>query len=120
MGFVKAQLLVESGVPIIVQFNPKEYNVTNGVKYAEKSIPGQESSILQFVAGETPTLNMTLLFDTYIPPSIDIPIEMGVDVSLLTRRVVKLTHIKGTLHRPPIVTFIWGSIVFQGVVTNVN
>ena len=63
MGFVKAQLLVESGVPIIVQFNPKEYNVTNGVKYAEKSIPGQESSILQFVAGETPTLNMTLLFD---------------------------------------------------------
>ena len=50
MGFVKAQLLVESGVPIIVQFNPKEYNVTNGVKYAEKSIPGQESSILQFVA----------------------------------------------------------------------
>ena len=120
MGFVKAQLLVESGVPIIVQFNPKEYNVTNGVKYAEKSIPGQESSILQFVAGETPTLNMTLLFDTYIPPSIDIPIEMGVDVSLLTRRVVKLTHIKGTLHRPPIVTFIWGSIVFQGVVTNVR
>lgn len=121
MGFVKAMLMVEGqSLPIIVQFNPKEYDVSNGVKYAEKSIPGQESSILQFVAGETPTLNMTLLFDTYVPPTMEVPVEMGVDVTLLTRQIIKLTHIKGTLHRPPMVTFIWGSVTFKGVVTNVK
>lgn len=120
MGFVKAMLLVEADLPIIVQFNPKEYHISNAVKYAEKSIPGQESAILQYIAGETPTLDMSLLFDTYIPPNIEIPVEMGVDVTILTQRVISLTHIKGTLHRPPVVTFVWGSISFKGVVTNVK
>ncbi len=120
MGFVKAMLLVEEGLPIIIQFNPKEYSVSNGVKYSEKSIPGQEGAILQFVAGETPTLTMNLLFDTYIPPTMEIPVEGGIDVTLLTRQVIALTHIKGTLHRPPMVTFLWGSVTFKGVVTSVK
>ncbi len=120
MGFVKAMLLVEEGLPIIIQFNPKEYSVSNGVKYSEKSIPGQESAIMQFVAGETPTLTMNLLFDTYIPPTMEIPVEGGIDVTLLTRQVIALTHIKGTLHRPPMVTFLWGSVTFKGVVTSVK
>lgn len=120
MGFIKALLVVEAGIPIIVQFNPKEYNVSNDVKYAEKSIPGHEGAIQQFVAGNSATLDMSFMFDTYIPPTLEIPIETGIDVSLLTQQIVDLMHIKGTLHRPPIVTFMWGSIFFQGIVTSVK
>ena len=120
MGFVKAMLLVEAGLPIICQFNPSEYNVSNSAKYASKTIPGGRSTIHQFVSGESPTLTLSLLFDTYIPPSIDAPTEGGTDVTLLTRRVVGLTHIHGILHRPPIVTFIWGSVTFRGIVTDVK
>ncbi len=120
MGFVKAILDVEKGVPIICQFNPSEYDVSNSVKYAEKTIPGGRSTIHQFISGDSPTLTMTLLFDTYVPPSVDVPIEGGIDVSLLTRQVISLTHIKGTLHRPPIVTFLWGTVSFRGIVTDVK
>lgn len=75
---------------------------------------------MQFVAGETPTLTMNLMFDTYIPPTMEIPVEGGIDVTLLTRQIIALTHIKGTLHRPPMVTFLWGSVTFKGVVTSVK
>lgn len=120
MGFIKALLLVENGLPIVVQYNPKDYEVSNEVKYAEKGIPGQEGTIKQFVSGESPTLTISLMFDTYIPPSIDIPFGTGVDVTLLTRQIVSLTHIKGSLHRPPLVTFVWGTVIFQGIVANIK
>lgn len=120
MGFVKAILAVEKDLPIICQFNPSEYDVSNGVKYVDKTIPGSQSTIHQFVSGESPTLTLSLLFDTYIPPSIDVPVEGGIDVTLLTRRVIELTHIKGSLHRPPIVTFLWGTVTFRGIVTSVK
>ena len=120
MGFTKAILNVESGIPIICQINPSDYEVTNSVKYAEQMVPGLQGSISQFVAGESPTLTLSLLFDTYIPKTVEVPIEWGTDVSLLTRRVVDLTHIKGSLHRPPIVTFLWGTVTFRGIVTNVK
>ena len=120
MGFVKAVLIVEKGLPIVCQFNPSEYDVSNSVKYASKTTPGGRTTIHQFVAGESPTLTLSLMFDTYIPPSIDVPVEGGIDVTLLTRQVVALTHIKGTLHRPPIVTFMWGTVTFRGIVTDVK
>lgn len=107
-------------MPIVVQYNPQGYEVSNDVKYAEKSIPGQEGTIRQFVAGESPSLNISLMFDTYIPPSVDMPVEGGTDVTLLTRQIIKLTHIKGSLHRPPLVTFVWGTVTFQGIVSNVK
>ena len=42
------------------------------------------------------------------------------DVSRLTRRVANLVAIDGSLHRPPMVTFSWGALTFQGVVTDVK
>lgn len=120
MAFVKAILMVESGSSIVCQFNPVDYDVSNSVRYAEKTVPGGRGAISQFMSGESPTLTMSLLFDTYIPPSVDTPVDGGMDVSLLTSRVVSLTHITGSLHRPPIVTFSWGTITFRGIVTDVK
>ena len=41
-------------------------------------------------------------------------------MSKLTRRVAELVAIDGSLHRPPMVTFAWGSLSFQGVVTDIK
>lgn len=120
MAFEKAVLEVEKGSKIRCQFNPTEYDVTNTAKYTEKTIPGGRGTISQFISGDSPTLSLSLMFDTYIPPTLDDPSESGSDVSLLTQKVVQLTKIKGTLHRPPIVTFVWGSLSFRGIVTEVK
>ena len=120
MALKKATLIVEKGSKISCQFNPTDYDISNTARYAEKLIPGGRSTISQFISGESPTLSVSLLFDTYIPPTIDNPKEDGSDVSLLTKKVVELTQIKGTLHRPPIVTFTWGSLSFKGIVTEVK
>ena len=120
MAFEKAVLEIEKGSKIKCQFNPTEYDVTNTAKYSEKTIPGGRGTISQFVSGDSPTLSLSLMFDTYIPPTLDDPSESGSDVSLLTQKIVQLTKIKGTLHRPPIVTFVWGSLSFRGIVTEVK
>lgn len=120
MGLNKAMLAVESGSMIVVQFNPNEYSVNNSVKYAERTIPGSDSIINQFISGESATLTLNLLFDTYEPPTILKPFESGTDVTAKTKKIIELTHIKGSLHRPPIVTFIWGNISFRGIITSVK
>lgn len=120
MGFVKAILKVEKGIPIVCQFNPSEYQIADSAKYSEKTVPGGHSTISQFISGTSSALTLTLTFDTYIPPTIENPNEGGIDVSILTQQIVELTRIKGTLHRPPIVTFLWGTVTFQGIITEVK
>lgn len=120
MGFVMAKLIPEKGEEITCQFNPTEFDVSNSAKYAERTIPGGRGTISQFVSGESPTLTVSLLFDTYIAPTVDKQKESGTDVSILTRSVVALTHVEGSLHRPPIVTFQWGKLKFRGIVTDVK
>lgn len=135
MALEKAKLTVEregTSESFPVQFNPAEYNISESVNYAEKNIPGTAGPITQFVSGASATLNLSLTFDTFDTP------ENGVreiqrngeltaqkphtptDVSRLTRRVANLVAIEGSLHRPPMVTFAWGSLSFKGVVTDIK
>lgn len=116
----KALLIVETGEKIVVQFNPSEYNVSGGVKYAEHTVPGSTTTINQFISGQSSVLNMELLFDTYTFAASENKPESGKDVTEKTRKIVELTHIVGKLHRPPIVTFVWGSVSFRGIVTDVK
>jgi hypothetical protein len=135
MALEKAKLLVEkeSGSETLhVQFNPSEYNLSENVNYAEKNIPGFPGPITQFVSGSSSTLSLSLTFDTYDTPESGVrAVQSGVkvtemkahrptDVSLLTRKVARLTEIDGSLHRPPTVTFAWGAIQFKGVITDVR
>lgn len=117
----KAQLFVEGeSAPITVQFNPTEYELSNSIQFSEKSIPGLNGPIGQYVAGNSRTLNVSLYFDTYKPPTLDDPAEGGSDVTDYTKKIVALTRIKTALHRVPKVTFAWGSIRFDGVITDVK
>lgn len=120
MGLQKAKLILEDNTEILVQFNPSEYNISEGATYAEKAIPGLDGAISQYIAGVSPTLTMTLMFDTYKPPEVLVLEESGTDVTKLTKKIVELTYIKSDLHRPPIVTFSWCSLSFKGVITDVK
>ena len=135
MALEKAKLTVEregSSETFPVQFNPAEYNISESVNYAEKNVPGTAGPITQFVSGASATLSLSLTFDTFDTPENGVresqqngdltsqKAHTPTDVSKLTRRVAELVAIDGSLHRPPMVTFAWGSLSFQGVVTDIK
>lgn len=104
---------------IEVMFNPASYNLSYGASYAEKRIAGLNGPISQYICGESMTLDMTLYFDTYVPPTATKQ-EGGTSVAEKTKQLLSLVSIDGSLHRPPTVKFRWGSLQFKGIVTNVK
>ena len=128
MGLTKAKLEIEKevGMSIVeVLFNPSEYQLTDGASYSEKKIPGLDGPILQYISGDATELSLNLFLDTYVPPAASSLISFGTpkqstDVSNITKQIADATSIDGSMHRPPKVTFRWGSLNFQGVVTKMN
>lgn len=132
MSYERAKIKVygASTKEIPVLFNPAEYQLKDSVQYAEKTIPGQAGPITQFIAGAASQLHMTLFFDTYeTSPNRagnDLAAKMSqkevkpTDVSKLTSQIVNLMQIEGSLHRPPLVEFIWGAMHFKGIVKAVD
>src|SRR5262249_40526279 len=93
---------------IAVQFNPEEYSLNKDNNFASQAIPGLSSPILQFVNGNLRTLEMELFFDT---------VDAGTDVRTDVNTVVSLLNIDGETHAPPILRFVWGSLIFTCVLT---
>ena len=101
MGLVKAKLIIEDAGELEVMFNPESYNLSFSASYSEKKVMGLDGPITQYIAGDSQTLDMTLHFDTYQPPTLKNPKESGTDVTKITRKLAALVFIKGSLHRPP-------------------
>ena len=107
-------------------FNPSEYQLTDGANYSEKKIPGLDGPVLQYISGEATELSLSLFLDTYVPKkpagllSFGSSEDASTDVSAITKQIADATSIDGSLHRPPKVTFKWGSLNFVGVVTKFN
>lgn len=129
MGLTKAKLEIEKEVGksvIEVLFNPSEYQLTDGANYSEKKVPGLDGPVLQYISGEATELSLNLFLDTYVPKQPSSLISFGgssdssKDVSDITKQIADATSIDGSLHRPPKVTFKWGSLNFNGVVTKFN
>lgn len=126
--FQKAVIKVTGGRDIQVMFNPTEYNLDTGANYSNINVPGLDGPITQYISGRQDTLTVQLMFNTYQPPryrpetgSLEpCPEEEMEDVSAYTKQIYELTQIKGILHHPPKCTFQWGSLSFEGVVTDVK
>jgi hypothetical protein len=89
-----------------LRFNPTEISFNKGAQIAEIAIPGLDSPVLQFVRGQTETLNMELFFDTTDEGG------MGADavsVTTHTDRIYELVKIDPNRHAPPICEFIWNT-----------
>ena len=127
MGLTKAKLEIEREVGksvIEVLFNPSEYQLTDGSSYSEKKIQGLDGPIIQYISGDATELSLSLFLDTYVPKSTSLisfgPPKESTDVSIITKQIADATSIDGSMHRPPKVTFKWGSLNFEGVVTKMN
>src|SRR6478672_9797362 len=91
-----------------VQFNPNEYTLTKGAQIAEIAIPGIDSPILQFIAGQNEKLTIDLFFDTTLGGMA----EGAEDVRNTTRRFYQLVKIQPRTHAPPRILFRWGGLEF--------
>jgi hypothetical protein len=89
-----------------LQFNPTEISFNKGAQIAEIAIPGLDSPVLQFVRGQTETLNMELFFDTTDRGGMG---NGAVSVTTETDRIYELVKIDPNRHAPPICTFSWHS-----------
>lgn len=108
----KAYFLTEDGSTMHVQFNPENFKITRSANYSYTSQKENEVSYVEFSGTVVPQLNISFFFDT-----------SGViesDVSVFTNKFADLIKLNPSLHRPSIVTFIWGSIYFPGVLKQVS
>lgn len=99
-------------------FSPKEYSLDKSNSWTFAKTMGKNVPVLTFQGGESASLKMELLFDTY---------ELRVDVRRLTNQIWKLMEInpktkdKGHKGSPPLCEFRWGfTWSFKAVVTNIS
>lgn len=112
MPLRKASIVVEStNESIEVLFNPSEYSIEKENKYAFHTMPGLSAPVPQFISGDASMLSMELFFDTY---------EASSDVRNHTKLIYALLDVDSDTHSPPIFKFIWGSVVFRGVMEKIS
>ncbi len=120
MALAKVQITVEhTGETISVMFNPEEYTLSKDNNFASQSIPGLSAPLLQFVNGNMRTLEMELLFDTYLPLRTGEP-RPPRDVREETQKVVRLLDIDSELHAPPVLRVTWASLQFRCVLARAS
>ena len=99
---------------LTVAFNPTEYGQNAANAYAEAAIPGLQAPLIQFGRGESQTLSLELLLDTH---------TYGEDADIretALRRLDGFLAVDGELHAPPPCRVVWGSLVFVGVLTELQ
>lgn len=106
---------------IEVLFNPSQYMLTDSAEYSEQINSWRDSPLLSYSGGKASTLSMELFFDTgpVLTTSI-ITSQKATDVSKKVKQFIDLVYIKGDLHEPPQVKFVWGSLSFKGVITEIK
>ena len=119
----KACIVMENNLNEGIEFlfNPSELTIERTNQFNEVNIPGQPSSLFQFVKGGSRTLTMDIFFDTY---------EKRQDVRDYTDIITGwesedkkgngLMDIDPETHAPPICRFIWGKFIFPCIIERVS
>ena len=95
---------------IIVAFNPTEYTLEKSNGFAEATVPGLDSPLIQFSSGKSRSLTLELLLDTY---------SYGKQEDLrktYIEKFEKLVAVDGDIHAPPPCKVVWGTMEFIGFV----
>lgn len=101
-----------------VQFNPTEYTLTKGAQIAEIGIPGLDSPLLQFVAGQNEKLSLDLFFDSTDKGGME---DEAISVEEETNRFYQLVKIQPKTHAPPRLLFLWGAgLQFECIVESLT
>lgn len=111
----KLSLTAEGGTPgaITFQYNPTQFSLDRAVSWEDTRAMKEPYGILGFTGGSSDTLNFTAMVDkSEVAGSILDEVD---DLYALTR--VSIKDKKAQYARPPIVSLLWGSVKFVGVVT---
>ena len=105
----------------VKMFNPSRFTVTRTVAWPSQEVTKRDSPELHHAGAIEPsTLNLELFLDSY---DNDLPREKKKSVREITDKLIKLTHVIDTKHRPPVCRLTWGNVgnmsgFFQGVLEN--
>ena len=127
----KATILVMGNTveQIPVQFNPAEYQITDGTAYNQKPRRKNDEPLLDFNGVSLSTLRVQLIFNSAEFTSAASLIKAGMalftdegpeDISKTISKISALTRIDGEKHQPPGCMFVWGSLQFAGYMQNVG
>ena len=115
---------------ITVLYNPQSYTRNGRTNFRPVKMVNTDAPMLQFMQGEMETLSFELFFDSVSAGS-----EVGgtpadklkfagnsllptigglIDVRDYTKKITKLMHVDGNLHRPPKLKIEWASLQFKG------
>ena len=109
------------GEDIEVLFNPAQYSLSDSPRYSRSRSVGSKASSSMYQGGNATTLDMELFFDTGpVMNASGKNNKTATDVSDKVREFQELVNVKGEMHSPPIVKFIWGSLSFKGIVTRLT
>jgi len=95
-----------TGERIPVMYNPEQFSLDQGNKFAEVGIPGLNAPPIQYVRGKGRVLSMDLFFDSY---------ELGLDVRQFTDGFTGLLETLPGTFAPPVLLFVMGSFSFRCV-----
>lgn len=104
---------------IQVMFNPEKYNINYSAEYNDNPISGTDLVVTQFQNRNPSTLSLELFFDTSCKEYSDETIQ-STDVTEEIDKIISLIYVKSSLHRPPHVKFVWGSLNYTGIVIKVD
>jgi nucleoid-associated protein YgaU len=121
-GLEAAQIenLSKPGEVVNCMFNPHEYTLTKQNQYSTENVKGLNVPKLKFEQGGAETLKLQLFFDTYATGE-------ETDVRKYTEKLWNMMMITddkknqtNNKSEPPHVRFIWGSLQFEAVITNIS
>lgn len=112
----------ETDKEIEVLFNPSQYTLSDSPLYSDDKNNAKSRVRRQmYNGGYSSTLNMELFFDTGpVMNASGMNNKAATDVSEEVSKFQKLVNIERGMDSPPIVKFIWGSLSFTGIVTQLT
>jgi hypothetical protein len=124
MGLEKAKIInTKTMEPFTVLFNPEQYTLDRKNNFAQITVHGLSSPLLQFSHGELKTLQMELFFDSREKHTVGTVTRTQVnsDVRDVVDKFLALMDINGELHAPPVLLFTWGpSLNFRCVLASAS
>jgi LysM repeat protein len=123
MGLEKALITNnDTGQSVPVLFNPSDYTLAYDINYAQAAVPGLTIPILQFVNGNTPSLEMEFFLDTYEQNMVNGRVlnAAGDDVRKFSSQISDLMVPNQSTHAPPILVFTWASLSFTCVLARLT
>lgn len=99
-------------------FNPSEFTIDYSPRYTKSSGVASGKTTEEFIADAVSTMSLKLTLNGY--PLSGGPESGAKDITASVKSLRALVYTDETTHKPPKCQFQWGSVAYEGHVTNLN